>query len=693
MPPEAEARQSRIRRETEHQRRVLEIATQLSGTLGADFFQSVVTHLANTFEADCAYVAEVAGTPRDRIRTVAVYRGGRVSAGFEQALLGTTSGQVLYDGLFACSKDAKSIFPLDALIQNLEAEAFIGIRLSDSSGDAVGLMALVSKRQFTRIQVIRSVLEAFVPRAVAELERKRTEDVRRQNEERYQAFISNNPDAMWRVEFDHPISLSLSEEQQLDRIYQFGYLAECNAALAKLAGATAVEELLGSRVFEVAERINPSAREELRIAIRTRFRTTTVETTSRDSAGGQLFRLRSQFGIIENGELRRLWGTTRDITILRRTEHSLAASERSFRAVLEGIKLPAVMLDTQGKITFVNECFLGLARQQREDILVATWLRGVGADDDIEMWQKALSPDAPGGRTAFHFEGSIIQADGPTHVIAWDTICLFNEVNELTGLAAIGTDVTRQRVLEQQIRQVQKLESVGRLAAGIAHDFNNLLTIILGNASQLLQSVRREDPARERLMSIEKAAIQSSELTAQLLAFGRKQHMRPRIINLNDVIGENELIIRGLIRDNIALVLDLAEPIGFVMADPAQLQRAIANLVANARDAMPGGGTLTIATSNVRMESGDAKYPGIEPGNYVRLWVSDSGMGLSREIREHIFEPFFTTKPAGKGMGLGLATVYGIVTQSGGHIIVHGDPGAGAAFEILLPESRDLTPE
>src|SRR5689334_6179343 len=213
MPKQAEARQAGIRREAEQRRRVLEIAKTLSGTLGTAFFQSIARDLTITFEADCAYVAEVAGTPTDRIRTVAVARKGEPSVNFDQSLSGTTSGQVLSDGLFACNKDARRLFPLDAVIQNLKAEGFIGVRLTDSSGQLAGLLAIVSRRPFASIHAVRLVLEAFVPRTAAELERKKSEDLRRQNEERYQAFISMNPDAMWRVEFDKPVPLSSNEDQ------------------------------------------------------------------------------------------------------------------------------------------------------------------------------------------------------------------------------------------------------------------------------------------------------------------------------------------------------------------------------------------------------------------------------------------------------------------------------------------------
>ncbi len=685
MPEPAQSRKMRVRGETEQRRRVLQIAKRLSATLGADFFQSIVKYLSTTFQTDCTYLGELTRAPEDEIRTLAVCDGQELAQNFGQPLSGTASGQVVSDGSYACSRDAKLLFPLDHLIQTLEAEGFLGIRLSDSAGQAAGLLAMVSRKSFNNIQVVKSVLEAFVPRAAAELERKRSEDLHRQNEERLQAFIFANPDAMWRIEIEQPVSLGLPEEEQIDWIYRFGYLAECNEALAKLAGVSSSEELVGCRFEEFVDLINPDSREELRAAVRSGFRPITLETTLQDRAGEQVYRLRSQFGIVEDGALRRIWGTTRDITELRRTELSLAASERRFREVLEKVQLPAVILNLQGTVTFANEYFLRLSERSMEEISTLTWLEGVVASGEPAMWQAAVGPDHSAGHASVHFTGTIVPREGPPRVIAWDTTALQDKYDHWTYLAAIGRDVTHERALEMELRQAQKLESIGHLASGLAHDFNNLLSIVLGSAELLLEETSETDSAYGNLSAIKSAAMQCAGLTGQLLAFGRKQALQPQIINLNDVIVRDESIIRTLAGIGNELIFALEAPIGLVYADPAQIQRVLANLITNARDAMPYGGTLTVATSNLTIGEENAAFPGIKAGIYVRLSVWDSGVGLTDEIRTHIFEPFFTTKAPGQGTGLGLSTVYGIVAQSGGHIVVNSEPGQGARFDILLP--------
>ena len=686
---QAETRRARVRRESDQRRLVLGIAKELSATLGADFFQSIVKHLARTFQADCVYLGELTGIRSHRIRTLVAIRGMETSPNFECKLEGTAAGQVLSDGTFACGKQAKLLFPLDALLQSLDAEGFVGIRLSDSKGQPEGLLAMISSTGFTDLTVVRSVLEAFVPRAASELERKRCEDLHTENEQRHRAFISNNPDAMWRIELEQPLPLSLPEEQQIEHIYRYGYLAECNDALLKLAGVTHAEDLIGARFGEFVGHINPAAREELRSAVRSGFQSAIVQTTPFDRDGREVYRLRIQFGIVEQGALRRLWGTTRDISDLRRAELSLAASERRFREVLEGVQLPAIMLDLQGSITFANECFVRLTKRSLEELFAVRWLSGIIPERESEMWKSAIVPDGRGRQAALHFEGEITPRDGSAHTVAWDTIGLYTANNQPAGMAAIGRDVTRQKALEMEVRVAQKLESIGRLAAGVAHDFNNLLMIVCGHTDQLLQKTVESDPSRAHLEAIESASAQCVRLTSQLMAFGRKQQMHPKLLDLNKLVSGDERILRSLIGSAIELTIEKGAPLSLIYADLTQIQRVLANLVSNARDAMPNGGTLVVSTSNVTVEADDPAKPGIEAGSYVRLSVEDSGTGLTEETRAHIFEPFFTTKAPGKGTGLGLSTVYGIVTQSGGHIVVQCQPGRGTRFDLLFPVARD----
>ena len=681
---------ARARRAAQQNRRVLQVAKGLSAVLGADFFQSVVNHLGSAFHAECVYLAEVKGAYADRLQTLAIFRG-ESSLPFEQVLSGSAAGQAMAGGSMACSKEAHILFPADSLIASMAAEGFVGLRLSDSAGQAIGLLALLSREPIPDLHLVRLVMDAFVPRAAAELERKRREDVHLENEQRHQAFISSNPDAMWRIEMEQPVPLNVTEDEVIDRVYRFGYLAECNEALAPLAGVDGADELVGMRFGEVAELTNPAAREELRQAIHASFRSIRVETAPREPNGGQIYRLRTQFGIVEDGSLRRIWGMTRDLTALRRAELSLAASQRRFREVLQGIQIPAVMLDREGAVTFANDCLQKMAQLSPEDATTLRWLDGIVPGEESSTWTRAMERDEPGRRASLHFEGIVRGKNGFSRLIAWDTIALSDENGEPAGLAAIGRDITQQRALESDLRESQKLESIGRLAAGVAHDFNNMLTVILGYTTLLLAEQTTGALTKERLTAIETAAAHCAKLTGQLLAFGRRQYLQPALISLNDVILINERIIRSMLGHRIELGLELASSLRPIYADAAQMQRAITNLVTNARDAMPDGGKVTILTANVEIPPDNTKFPRAGPGRYVQLSVTDTGSGITDEVRIRMFDPFFTTKPPGKGTGLGLSTVYGIVLQSGGHIAVQSETGKGSRFDILLPEKPDAT--
>jgi two-component system, cell cycle sensor histidine kinase and response regulator CckA len=687
MPEQVrESARPRSRPEAGQRRRVLEMAKGLSATLGKDFFRSLVQHLAETLGADCAYVGELTGAHEDRMRTLAVYRKDGELKDFEQGLFGTAPGRVLLDGVYTCLKGVAQAFPRDTRLASVHAQGYAGIRLSDSEGQPIGLLAAVSKERLADTRLIQSLLETFAPRTAAELERKRADDVLRENEERYHAFISTNPDGMWRLEFTEPIPLNLDEDEQLERIFRFGYIAECNDAAARQVGLESGQKMEGAPLEAILSRANTRVVEELRSSIRSGFRTATIETTPLDASGNLMYRLRSQFGIVKNGALRRIWVTTRDITGLRRAELSLAASERRFREVLEGVQLPAIMVDVHGAITFANECFLQLSQRSKEELRALNWLAGIVPIEEAAIWKSILQPGQSFQQATRHFEGTIVARDGgPQYAIEWSTIGLRDSEAGSAEIAAIGRDITHERALELEIRQSQKLDSIGKLASGVAHDFNNLLTVIVGHTAPLLNQVDESDPKRPHLAAIEDAASLCTKLTSQLLAFGRKQHLNPELIVLNETIASAEVIIHSLIGAGIEVKFDLQPELWRVYADATQMQRALANFVTNARDAMPQGGKLTISTSNLVIGTEDAAYAGMQPGNYVRLAVTDTGIGLSGEVRTHIFEPFFTTKGAGKGTGLGLATVYGAVAQSGGRIFVRSAPGKGATFEIVLP--------
>ena len=242
-----------------------------------------------------------------------------------------------------------------------------------------------------------------------------------------------------------------------------------------------------------------------------------------------------------------------------------------------------------------------------------------------------------------------------------------------------------QRV-EDQLRQMQKVDSLGRLAGGVAHDFNNVLTVIMGYADLVRGALPTDDPLQDRLDQIKKAAERAAALTRQLLAFGRKQIMSPRVIDLNSIVTDMNAMLGRLIGEDVEVQMALNPHLGPMRGDPTQIEQIIVNLAVNSRDAMPNGGVLTLETDNVTLDGAYARrHVSVQPGSYVMLAVSDTGLGMDEKTQLHLFEPFFTTKEQGKGTGLGLATVYGIVKQSGGNIWVYSEPGHGTTFKVYFP--------
>jgi nitrogen-specific signal transduction histidine kinase len=248
------------------------------------------------------------------------------------------------------------------------------------------------------------------------------------------------------------------------------------------------------------------------------------------------------------------------------------------------------------------------------------------------------------------------------------------------------SDITERKLLEDQLRQSQKMEAIGQLAGGVAHDFNNLLTVMNGYAEIVMSSLPAENPHKGLLAEVVKAGNRASSLTSQLLAFSRKQILAPKVLNLNDVVENAEKMLRRMIGEDVLLVTAYDTSLNHVKVDPGQVEQVIVNLAINARDAMPQGGTLTIGTCNIDLDEEQClQYPGCKPGSYVAITMTDTGSGMTPEVKARIFEPFYTTKEVGKGTGLGLAMVYGIVKQSDGYIAVDTTVGVGTTFKIFLP--------
>jgi two-component system cell cycle sensor histidine kinase/response regulator CckA len=669
-------------------------AREVWSSIGVAFFQALTEHLAKALDGALAYVGEFASTPEGRVNPVAACAGKPLQDSLERLLVaigegcmpGSMAASLLERGISIYERGVERLYPTDPVIREVGAEAYGGMALYDSYGQAIGLIALLFRHPLADAAPVRSMLQAFAPRAAAELERKRIEDALRESEWRYRAFIERNTDAMWRVEFSPPIRIELPEDEQIERMLRSGYVAECNDAFADLLHVPGAKRVRGMRLKDLTHALDPHIIDAVRSTIRSGYHTSMIEITGPGLDGNPIYRLRSQLGIVENGLLYRIWGISRDIGPLRKAELEWQTSEIRFRSVLEHIRSAAVILDTDGRVTFCNDAAAHLTGWPKESIVGANWFDLTTPPDAREEMKARLVKAISDSREFDFFERVMVTREGARRRVEWDWTLLRDSQGRIAGVASLGRDITDQLAIEAQFRHAQKMESIGRLAGSVAHDFNNLLTIIKGFSEMLLEAHGEGDPLRLAAEEICNAARQGAELAQQLLAFSRKQPVSPRPLNLNEIVEPSRHMLKRLMGDEIELVTNLDPLLGFVLADPGQMHQVLMNLLVNARDAMPGGGTATIDSANREVAEGDREeMPGIPPGSYVTLTVADTGVGMTEEVRAHLFEPFFTTKQPGRGTGLGLSTVYGIIHQSGGHILVESEPGRGARFRILLP--------
>ena len=379
--------------------------------------------------------------------------------------------------------------------------------------------------------------------------------------------------------------------------------------------------------------------------------------------------------IRRGGQITELSLILTDITERKQAELATKESEARFRAVFDESAIGMILADIHGRPVSANPAFLrmvGYSRDEMLEIVIGQIMNPVDRDIQIRMYREMLQ----GERDQFQCQVRFIRKDGST-VWTQATVSLIHDASRGSPLViGMVEDVTERRSLQQQLAQSQKMEAIGMLAGGVAHDFNNLLTAMVGS----------DDTLRHYFDEISKASDRATNLTRQLLAFSRKQTIHPAVLNINELVMDMDSMFRRLIGENIELVTIPAPDLATVEIDPGQMEQVCTNLVVNARDAMRNGGKIFIETVNVQLDTdGASNLPGLQPGMYVKLVVTDTGPGIPEEVQEHIFEPFFTTKEVGKGTGLGLSVCYGIISQNKGHIGVSSDVGRGTSFEIHLP--------
>ena len=497
-------------------------------------------------------------------------------------------------------------------------------------------------------------------------DRKLAEEALRESEEKYRSIFENAVEGFYQ---------STPE----------GRFISVNPAFAGMIGYASSEELISS-ISDIAKQyyMDTEDRRRFQQLLQKDGSVEHFEFRVRCKDGSQIWVSNSTRAIYDrDGKIARYEGNVNNITLRKQAEEALRESEEKYRSMMNAMKDPVYICSPDYRIEYMN---LAMIRSLGRDATGEKCFKAIHNFDEICPWcmhskifgNECFEYDIVSPRNSHHY-----------HITNSPIVHKNGSISKMT----VFRDTTDFIKMKEQLQQAQKMEAIGTLAGGIAHDFNNLLTTIIGNAEIALMDVIKDESLRKQIEEIKKAGQRSASLTRQLLAFSRKQVIKPEVLNINAVINDTEKMLKRMIGEDIEFQTSLEPELWKVHMDSGQIDQMIMNMVVNSRDAMPQGGKLIVETTNVDLDKNYLSEHGIEgtPGHYVMLAISDTGSGINKETQEHIFEPFFTTKEVGKGTGLGLSTVYGIAKQNNGFIWVYSEPGHGTTFKIYLPKVKEGT--
>jgi len=515
--------------------------------------------------------------------------------------------------------------------------------------------------------LLKDRLARLGPAVIRALEDRRVREGKRQVEERYRWVSENIMDAVFLLDLEGHVVFTNRRGEELTGYPEAEQRGRPIWSLLAPEGAAEAQRRL--QAVRSGQGVDPSFETEV---VRPDGARVSVES--------------NVTSVFKDGQLVGRLAVVRDISTRRHAETALRDTSQRLQTLIDAAPVAIIAMDEAWRVVLWNKSATRMLGWSEHEVLgqaVPTIPDHKRAEFDAAVAQNRRG-------VATLYETQRRRKDGTLIDVISSTAPLVDVRGRVTGSMGVLVDLAEQKQLEEQLRQSQKMEAVGQLAGGIAHDFNNLLTVIGGRTYLLLTTLPEKHPARPNVELIQETAERAAVLTRQLLAFSRKQILALQVLDLNTIVASIERILRRLIGEHIQLVIEPSATPGWVKVDPGQMEQVILNLSVNARDAMPEGGRLTIRTAHVGVAEAAARtHAEIQAGPAVLLEVRDTGIGMSDEIRTRIFEPFFTTKPAGHGTGLGLATVYGIVKQSGGTIEVLSQPGQGSTFQIYLPRAEE----
>jgi two-component system cell cycle sensor histidine kinase/response regulator CckA len=504
--------------------------------------------------------------------------------------------------------------------------------------------------------------------------RRRAEDALRQSEERYRLLAENISDVIGLYDLGMNAVYVSPSVQQLR-----GYTPDEVMARPVMDQLAPGSRDLAMRVFREEMEMERGGRGDP-----ARARTLEFEVLCKD---GTTAWTESKLTAVRDssGSLTGFIMVSRDITERKRVEETLRDTSQTLRTLIDASVLAIVVLDRDGRVTLWNKAATRLFGWSAQEVLgrpIPTIPEDKRAEFEEARVRSQTGEDVVSETQRRRKDGSLVD-------VLRSSAAILDAQGELAGSMGIFVDITERKQLEEQLRQAVKMEGIGRLAGGIAHDFNNLLTVIGGRSYILLSQLPAGHAMRRDLLLIQQTGDRAAALTRQLLAFSRKQTLTPAVIDLNETVSGMRTLLERVLGEDVELIMDLDPSLGHVTADPGQLEQVIINMAVNARDAMPEGGQLTLETRHVDVDPTYARQRvEMAPGPYEVVSISDTGVGMDAATVARVFEPFFTTKAVGKGTGLGLATAYGIIKQSGGHVTVSSEPGSGTTFRIYLPRTE-----
>ena len=650
-------------------RRALQMAADgLAGVSGEGIFQYLTDHLARALDVNYALIGFLTGKDLRTVQVVAMTADGKPVPPFEYNLAGTPCAEVIGKGYRHFPERVQFDFP-DPHARELQTEGYAGTSLFSSDGRVLGLLTVMDRQPIRDVSLTEQLLRIFAVRAAMELERMQTDREARHKAEQYQATFNATSDgmALWTLE---------------------GKLVDVNQACCNLHGMTR-EQLLKAPLTDY---VPPESMPKLMKLLETVREGHTYQGEAiATHKSGEVFHLDMRGVPATVQGQRHVLLVIRDITERKAAVEALRASEERYHTIFSSSVDGMALCTPDGRITEANPAFCRMHGYSREELLAVESFQFVHPDSQVRCWAffeaassgQSLESEARAQRkdgTFFDAEvhGVPVQYGNTPHLLL-----IMRDITERKQ-----AEVERGR-LEAQLRQSQKMEAIGQLTGGIAHDFNNILTGIMGYIVMAQEWEQKQpDPKLNRYLErIQKSAGRARDLIQQMLTFSRGQRGEPRPLQPAPLVKESVKLLESMLPSTIQTRLNVPRDLPTVMADPVHLEQVLLNLCINARDAMDGHGVLEIGLQEVECRTpcicSSCRKPA--SGRYLELSIADNGAGISPEAVDRIFEPFFTTKEVGKGSGMGLAMVHGIVHEYGGHIRVESAPGRGARFSVLLP--------